>query len=275
LDRAEGRTLLRRPARLYDGYVFDLDGTIYLGESLLPGALETVRHLRAAGRSILFLSNNPLRTREDYAAKLTRLGIAAGAADVINSSFVLVRHLQRTAPTARLLVIGEESVKHELREGGLTLTDDAAQADIVVACFDRTFDYRKLQQAFDAIRAGARFIATNRDPYCPVPGGGLPDCGAIIAAVEACTGHAVEEVVGKPSAIMAGVILERLGLPGASVLMIGDRLETDLGLARSAGMASAVVLTGATDAAALAASSVQPDYVIRSLPEVLPPPTPD
>lgn len=275
MDRAEGRTLLRRPARLYDGYVFDLDGTIYLGESLLPGALETVRHLRAAGRSILFLSNNPLRTREDYAAKLTRLGIAAGAADVINSSFVLVRHLQRTAPTARLLVIGEESVKHELREGGLTLTDDAAQADIVVACFDRTFDYRKLQQAFDAIRAGARFIATNRDPYCPVPGGGLPDCGAIIAAVEACTGHAVEEVVGKPSAIMAGVILERLGLPGASVLMIGDRLETDLGLARSAGMASAVVLTGATDAAALAASSVQPDYVIRSLPEVLPPPTPD
>ena len=152
----------------------------------------------------------------------------------------------------------------------MTPTEDPAQTDIVVACFDRTFDYRKLQQAFDAIRAGARFIATNRDPYCPVPGGGLPDCGAIVAAIEACTGHRVEEVMGKPSALMAGVILERLGVPPAAVLVTGDRLETDLALARAAGMASALVLTGATDGAALAASTVQPDYVLTSLPEILP-----
>jgi len=261
---------LRRPTRLYEGYVFDLDGTIYLGEALLPGAGETIRRLREAGRPVLFLSNNPLRTREEYAAKLTRLGIPATADAVINSSYVLVRHLRRVAPEARLLVIGEASVMRELRTGNLTLTDDPGQTDIVVTCFDRTFDYRKLQQAFDAIRAGARFIATNRDPYCPVPGGGLPDCGAIVAAIEACTGRPVDEVVGKPSAIMAGVILERLGLPPASVLITGDRLETDLALAHGAGMASAVVLTGATDAAALADSALQPDYVLTSLPEILP-----
>jgi len=260
----------RRPARLYEAYVFDLDGTVYLGDVLLPGAAVTISHLREAGRPVLFLSNNPLHTREEYAAKLTRLGIPTETEAVLNSSYVLVHHLQRVAPKARLLVIGEASVMRELREGGFALTDDPAQTDIVVACFDRTFDYRKLQQAFDAIRAGARFIATNRDPYCPVPGGGLPDCGAIVAAIEACTGHRVEEVMGKPSAIMAGVILERLGVPPAAVLVTGDRLETDLALARGAGMASALVLTGATDGAALAASTVQPDYVLTSLPEILP-----
>ena len=259
------------PSGFFAGYVFDLDGTIYLGEALLPGAGETIGRVRAAGRPVLFLSNNPLRTREEYAAKLTRLGIAAGADDVINSSYVLVRHLQHSARQARLLVIGEPSVKQELREGGLALTDDPAETDIVVACFDRTFDYDKLQRAFDAIRAGARFIATNRDPYCPVPGGGLPDCGAIIAAVEACTGHRVEEVMGKPSPIMADVILSRMALPPESVVVTGDRLETDVALARGAGMVSALVLTGATDPAALAASRLQPDYVLTSLSEILPP----
>lgn len=264
----------RRPDRLFGGYVLDLDGTVYLGDSLLPGAKEVLHELREAGRPVLFLSNNPLRTRADYAAKLTRLGIPTGEDDVINSSYVLVRHLTRTAAQARLLVIGEPSVKREMEAAGLTLTDEPAEADIVVACFDRTFDYDKLQRAFDAIRAGARFIATNGDPYCPVPGGGLPDCGAIIAAIEAATGHRVEEVMGKPSPIMADVILARLALTPASVLITGDRLETDIALARTAGMASALVLTGATDAAGLAASSIRPDYVLTSLSEILPAPGP-
>lgn len=261
---------MRRPDRLYDGYVFDLDGTVYLGEMLLPGAADVVSRIRAGGRPVIFLSNNPLHTREEYAAKLTRLGIPTSPLDVLNSSYVLVRHLQAAAPHARLLVLGEPSVMNELREGGLTLTNEPAQTDIVVACFDRTFDYRKLQQAFDAIRGGARLIATNLDPYCPVPGGGLPDCGAIVAAIEKSTGHAVDEVVGKPSAIMARVILDRLGLAAPSVLVTGDRLETDLALAQAAGMASAIVLTGATDITALAAAPAQPDYVLRSLRELLP-----
>ena len=264
----------RHPDRLFEGYVLDLDGTVYLGDSLLPGAKEVIYTLREAGRPVLFLSNNPLRTRADYAAKLTRLGIPAAEDDVINSSYVLVRYLTRTAAQARLLVIGEPSVKREIDDAGLTLTDEPAETDIVVACFDRTFDYGKLQQAFDAIRAGARFVATNADPYCPVPGGGLPDCGAIIAAIEAATGHRVEAVMGKPSPIMAEVILDRFALPAASVLVAGDRLETDVALARAAGMAAALVLTGATDAAGLAASSIRPDYVLTSLSEILPVPGP-
>lgn len=257
--------VVRRPDRLYAGYAFDLDGTVYLGELLLPGAERTVAYLRAAGRPIVFLSNNPLRSREEYAAKLTRLGIPAELGDVINSSYVLVRHLLATAPAARLFVIGEDSVRSELESAGFVLTDIPRDVEIVVACFDRTFDYRKLQVAFDAIRAGARFVATNRDAYCPTPEGGLPDCGAVIAAVEAATGHPVEEVVGKPSPIMGRVLAERLGVSPADSLIAGDRLETDIAMGRASGMATALVLTGVTTAGAAMTADPQPDFILERL----------
>lgn len=261
---------VRRPARLYAGYAFDLDGTVYLWEDLLPGAPRTIAALREAGRSVVFLSNNPLHTRGDYATKLTRLGIPTEPHSVVNSSYVLVRHLLHTAPDARLFVIGEDSVKKELTDAGLRLTENAGEVDIVVACFDRTFDYRKLQIAFDAIRGGARFVATNRDAYCPTPEGGLPDCAAVIAAVEACTGQSVAEVVGKPSPIMGRALVERLGVPPADALMVGDRLETDIAMGQAAGMATAVVLTGVTTPEAVQAADPPPDYVLASLDQLLP-----
>jgi NagD protein len=261
---------VRRPGRWFAGYAFDLDGTTYLGDALLPGAARAVSTLRARRLPVLFLSNNPLHGRRDYAAKLTRLGLPTGVDEVVNSSFVLVRHLLRTSPRARLFVIGEDSIKGELAEAGFRLTEHAGDVDIVVACFDRTFDYRKLQIAFDAIRAGARFIATNRDAYCPTPEGGLPDCAAVIAAVEACTGHKVEEVVGKPSAIMGGVLTDLLATHPADSLIVGDRLETDVAMGRAAGMATAVVLTGVTTPLAAAQADPQPDFVLERLDQLLP-----
>nr|HID13437.1 HAD family hydrolase [Anaerolineae bacterium] len=141
----------------------------------------------------------------------------------------------------------------------------------VVASFDRTFDYRKLQIAFDAIRAGARLIATNADRYCPTPTGGLPDAAAVIGAIEGCTGKRVEGVVGKPSPITARAILAHLQLPASECIIVGDRLETDIRMGQEAGMATAVVLTGVTTPESLAASDIQPDYVLRGLDELLPP----
>ena len=261
---------LRRPARLFAGYAFDLDGTVYLGDALLPGADRTIAAIRVAGRRVVFISNNPLRTRAQYAAKLTALGIPTADGDVVNSSSVLVEHLRATAPAARLFVIGEASIKTELAAAGFRLTERPDETDIVVACFDRTFDYRKLQIAFDAIRAGARFIATNRDPYCPTPEGGLPDCAAVIAAVEACTGHAVEEVVGKPSPIMGRALVERLAAAPAECLIVGDRLETDVALGAASGMASALVLTGATTLERALGAEPRPDFIVERIGEVLP-----
>ena len=253
----------------YDAYIFDLDGTVYLGEAMLPTAQETITHLRGLGKRTVFLSNNPTHTREEYAAKLTRLGLPTPAFDVINSSYVMADFLTKQMPEAKLFVVGEESLCEELRRAGFQLTDNALEVDAVIASFDRTFVYRKLQIAFDAIRHGARFFATNADRYCPVPGGGEPDAAAMIAAIEACTGTQVEAVVGKPSHHMAEAILTLLEISPDRCIMTGDRLETDVQMGLNAGMAGALTLTGATTEAVLAQSTIKPTYVIRRLSDLL------
>ena len=256
--------------RSYDAYIFDLDGTVYLGSALLPTAGETITLLRQMGKRTVFLSNNPTHSREVYAAKLSGLGLPTPASDVINSSYVMVNFLKRRMPQARLFVVGEESLCAELARAGFELVEEAGEVDAVIASFDRTFVYRKLQIAFDAIRGGARFFATNADRYCPVPGGGEPDAAAVIAAIEACTATQVEAVVGKPSAFMVEAILDLLGLNADQCVMTGDRLETDVLMGLQAGMAGALTLTGATDAAALAASPIRPTYVLHQLSDLLP-----
>ncbi|MCX7853772.1 MAG: HAD-IIA family hydrolase [Caldilineales bacterium] len=267
---------LRRPAVLYDGYIFDLDGTVYLGEALLPGAREALTALRQLGRRVVFLSNNPTHSRHDYAAKLARLGLPTPADDIINSSVVMAAFLQKRMPGARLFVVGEEPLCRELTAAGFRLTQQPGEIDAVIASFDRTFAYWKLQTAFDAIRLGAAFFATNGDRYCPVPitpatpTGGQPDAAAIIAAIEACTNRRVEAIVGKPSPHMAAAILDVLQLPPHRCLMTGDRLETDVAMGLAAGMDTALTLTGATPLEALVTAERQPTYVVRSLVELLP-----
>ena len=258
------------PTQWYDAYIFDLDGTVYLGNALLPHAGETIAALRARGKRTVFLSNNPTHTRFDYAEKLTRLGLPTSPDDIINSSVVMVNFLQREMPHARLFVIGEAPLCNELRAAGFTLTENAHETDAVIASFDRTFVYHKLQVAFDAIRAGAKFFATNADRYCPVPGGGEPDAAAIIAAIEACTDTRVRAVVGKPSQYMTDAILNLLQLAPAQCIMTGDRLETDVQMGLNAKMASALTLTGATTRDALAHSGIRPTFVIESLADLIP-----
>ncbi len=258
------------PDRLFQGYLFDLDGTVYLGGALLPTAGETIARLRALGRRTVFLSNNPTNTPHASAAKLTRLGLPTTVDDVLISSQVMVAFLREHLPGARLFVIGEGPLMALLREAGFELVDDAGRTDAVIASFDRTFEYRKLQVAFDAIRAGARFFATNGDRYCPVPGGGEPDAASVIAAIEACTGVACEAVVGKPSRHMIDAALAMVGLAAADCVMTGDRLETDVMMGLDAGMAAALTLTGATTEAMLGASDVVPTYVLRGLADLLP-----
>jgi NagD protein len=250
---------------MYDAYIFDLDGTVYLGDILLPGAAETIARLRAAGKHTIFLSNNPTKTRQQYAAKLSKLGIPTPIDNIVNSSYVLVHWLLKTAPQARLFVVGEAPLKQDLQEAGFTFSEQAGEIDIVVASFDRTFDYHKLQVAFDAIRAGARLIATNPDRYCPVPGGGEPDCAAIIAAIEACTGAQCDPIVGKPSPIMVSTIMSLLKMPPTRCIMVGDRIETDIQMGIDAGMATCLVLTGDATRETLARSGLTPTLVLERI----------
>ena len=259
--------------RRFEGYILDLDGTVYLGERAIPGAPETVRCLRQAGCRVTFISNKPLEPRERYAEKLTRLGIPADPADVLTSGHVLGRWLAAEAPDARVFVVGEAPLLAELAAFGLRITNEAdhgEDTDFVVAAFDRTFDYAKLNTAFQAIRRGARFVATNADRTCPVESGEIPDAAAVIGAIEGCTGQKVEMVAGKPSPLIIEAGLARMGgLRPEQCLIVGDRLETDMVMARRAGVASALVLTGVTCREDLAHSSIQPDYVLDSVADLL------
>jgi arabinose operon protein AraL len=252
----------------YDGYIFDLDGTVYRGDRPLPGAVEAMGVLRAEGRSIVFMSNKPLEPRTAYASKLTRLGIPTEPADVLTSPVVLAQYLQREMPRARLFVIGEAPLLDEMEEAGFQLNDDPARIDVVVAAFDRTFNYDKWNTAFQAIRRGARFVATNADRTCPVEGGEIPDCAGIIAALEATTEKTVEFVAGKPSPQMIAAALQRMELQPQQVLMVGDRLETDILMGHQAGTATALVLTGVTSRDQLNRSQIRPHYVLESVGEV-------
>lgn len=250
------------------GYVLDLDGTVYLGDRLIPGADQAVAQLRERGRRVVFLSNKPLHSRRDYAEKLSALGIPTTEDEVIHSSLVVARHLAQEAPGARVYAIGELPLQAELSRAGLVLTEDPSEVEYVIVAFDRTLTYAKLNTAFQALRKGARFYATNPDRTCPVDGGEIPDAAGGIAFLEATTGRRVEEVFGKPSLRMAAAARGVLGLPASACALVGDRLETDIGMARAAGMTAVLTLTGVTPRSAVAAASPQPDHVIEGIAEL-------
>lgn len=262
------------PSRVYEGYLFDLDGTIYLGDRLLPGAYELVTSLREAGKQTLFLSNNPTRDPQMYADKLGRLGLPTPTSHIVNTVVTMTAWLRAEAADASVFVIGEEPLVRAVEQAGIRLTDDPEKIDIVIASYDRTFDYRKLQIAFDALwhHGRARLVTTNPDAYCPMPGGrGEPDAGAIVAAIEACTSVSCEVNVGKPSAVMLEAALSVLDLSAQDCLMVGDRLYTDIAMAVAAGVDSALVLTGETTVDMLheLAQDSRPTYVVERIDELL------
>lgn len=257
-----------RPRLPHLGWLFDLDGTIYRGEQPIPGAAETISGLRAAGRRVAFLSNKPLQTRDDYARKLTRLGIPASTDDVINSSVVLARHLRTLDPGAAVFVIGEPPLKRELAEHGFEVRDDADVRWVVIA-FDRTFDYAKLNVALQAVKRGARLIATNPDRTCPTEDGEIPDCAGMTAAVEAVTGRSVEVIVGKPSPIILEVALAALRVAPSDAVMVGDRLETDIAMGVRAGLATVLVLSGITGREDPRIAEVAPTLVLPSVRDLM------
>jgi 4-nitrophenyl phosphatase len=267
-----------RPAadRLYGAYLFDLDGTIYLGDELLPGAERLVRALRERDLPVRFLSNNPTKDPEQYAARLDGLGLPTPVTEIVNTVVTMTRWLLDNAPDAVVYPISEPPLLRALEAAGIRTSSDPAEIDIVVASYDRSFTYEKLQIAFDAIwyHQRARLVATNPDRFCPFPGGrGEPDCAAITAAVEACTGVRCEATVGKPDPAMLHAALAGLRVAPGDCVMVGDRLTTDIRMALDAGVAAALVLTGETtaDEARRLAPPDTPELVLDRVDRLLPP----
>src|SRR5215212_4727725 len=263
------------PDRLYEGYVFDLDGTIYLGDELLPGVKRLIPKLRELGKRVIFVSNNATKDPQMYAKKLGQLGLETPESEIVNTVVTMTEWLLRNHPDATVFPISEEPLKNSLSAAGIKMSEDPEEIDIVIASYDRGFEYRKLQIAFDAIwfYGRAMLVTTNPDRYCPFPGGrGEPDAAAIVGAIEACTGAECQVNVGKPDPIMLETIMGLIGLDAEDCVMTGDRLYTEIRMARDAGMPSAVVLTGETTAEELEAEAEEnlPDYALERIDQLVP-----
>jgi HAD superfamily hydrolase (TIGR01450 family) len=257
----------RRTSGRYDGLIIDLDGVIWLGGHPIAGAAGAIAALRATGTRVLFLTNEPLRSRSAIAERLTEIGIPATPAEVMTSAAAVAGKLGSLAGlrARRALVIGPPALRDEISAAGFQLLgcENADQAELVVAAAHEGFDYRELRAATAAVRNGARLFATGRDPVFPTPAGLEPATGAIVAAVEAA-GGVPAVVVGKPEPIMFEIACQELA-DCERVAVIGDNLTTDIVGAKRAGLDAILVLTGMADRADLEQSAVQPDLVFDSL----------
>lgn len=249
----------------FDGYFFDLDGTIFLGDQLLPGVRETMDILRQSDKSILFLTNTTTRTRKDCQLRLQKLGLEVHLDEIVTAAFTSAIYLREGQPEQSVFVVGEPALTYELEEQGVRHTADPLAATCVLVGMDMHFTYDKLHQAMKAVRNGAALIAANPDPNCPIMGDVIPDTWSMVKAIEAASNVAPMAVIGKPSLYYGAKVLERSGLPGERCLMVGDRLETDIMFGVNNGLYTALVLTGVASERDIGQFHVKPDYVWNSM----------
>jgi len=250
------------------GALIDLDGTIYRGDAPVAGAPAAIDRLVRAGIEPVFLSNNATKRPETYREKLRSFGIEASGDQILTSASITADHLARHHPDKSVYVLGEEPLLAELTDRGLDVTDEPARAEAILASLYRSFDYGSLEDVLAADRTGEpHLFATNPDRTCPVDAGEIPDCRAVIGAIEGLLDREVT-VLGKPSRTTIDVALERIHTGPEQCLMIGDRLETDIAMGEKAGMVTVLVLSGVTDPEELAEADVTPDHCLDSIADI-------
>ncbi len=249
------------------GFIFDMDGVIYRGQAVLPGAAEFVARLRRARVPFLFLTNNSTTPADKVAAWLASMGIPADPREVITSADVTAALLAEQGPGRRVFLVGEEGIRRALLAAGFSLTDRYTDADLVVVGMDRESTYAKLRDASLAIQRGAGFYATNTDRNLPTEVGLVPGAGSLVGLLEIATGvRAIS--FGKPEPSIFLYALKRLGTAASLTAAIGDRPETDILGGQRAGLRTIVVLTGAGTAAEFAALQPPADWVFTDLVEL-------
>lgn len=246
----------------------DMDGVLWRDQMPLPGLVDWFAFLKERHIAYRLATNNSSKTPSDYVQKLAQMGVADVPKEaIITSAMATADTLRRRYPKgAKVHVLGERGLREALSEHGFQLVDD--HAEIVAVGIDFHVTYDKLKRAALLIRRGAFFIGTNADPYYPSPEGFLPGAGSLIALLETATG-VTAEIVGKPKRAMFDSALDQLGVTAHEVLMIGDRLDTDILGAQEVGMPTALVLTGVTSSSQLQGSPIQPDGVFTNLKHLL------
>lgn len=248
-------------------FVLDLDGTFYLGDRPIGGALEFVRYVQKTGRRVLFFTNNSSRSPRVYMDRLASMGCPIGRDQIMTSGDVTIAYLKRTYPDKSVYLVGTPALVESFREEGILLTDGGVQPDIVVVGFDTTLTYEKLERACTFIREGAVFLATHLDINCPVEYGFIPDCGAFCRAITASTGTE-PKYLGKPFAETMDMVLARTGAARERIAFVGDRLYTDVAAGVNHGARGLLVLSGETKLKDVRGSVTKPDAVYRSLGEM-------
>jgi len=257
-------------------FVFDMDGTIYLGGIPFDFAIRFIKNLRKNGQRVLFFTNNASHSKTFYYAKLARLGFEPGDGEIMTSGDVTAAFLTRNRPGKSVYLLGTPELWDEFNRAGVPmisdrqgkLTDPEAKADIVVTSFDTTLTYEKLTVACDFIRNGAEYLSTHPDFNCPTETGFIPDSGAIAAAVTASTG-VTPVYFGKPYPETAEMICEITGVSRGDMCIFGDRLYTDIATGKKHGITAALVLTGESTLADVekAEPDMRPDMIFESLGE--------
>lgn len=251
-------------------FLLDLDGTVYLEETLLPGAADFLDHVRQTGGICRYLTNNSSRGVDAGLEKLRRLGVPAQREEFLTAVEMTIHHLKtKRPPTEVYYVVGTASFRRQLTAAGIQLREDAAADVTAVLCgFDTELTYEKVEIACRLLAQGADFLATNPDLACPTLFGFLPDCGSICAMLTNACGR-TPQVLGKPDPAMIALALAETGCEAQQALMVGDRLYTDIACGVNAGVDTALVLTGEATAEMAAVSSTRPTAVYAHMAELL------
>ena len=244
-------------------YLFDMDGTLYLGDRLYAFTVDLLQTIRAKGGRYLFMTNNSSKSVEDYIKKLDKMGIAATREDFITSSQATAYYLHKHHEGKTLYVCGTESLKAELRREGFALTENTDDTDCIVMGFDTELTFRKLHDVSYLLLTQPEipYIATNPDLVCPTEFGSVPDCGSVCQMLQNVSGR-LPVVIGKPSALMPQLAMEKWGVTGSQTCVIGDRIYTDIKSGLNAGTLTVLVLSGETTKEILEASDEKPHLVL-------------
>lgn len=244
-------------------YLLDLDGTVYLDETWIEGALPFLDALTRSGRKYIFLTNNSSKSALSYVEKLKRMGLVISCKDIVTSGDTAIAYIKKRYPGKRVCLMGNRALKEAFREAGIPLS--RTRGEIAVTSFDTELTYKKLRDVCALIRAGAPYIATHPDINCPTKAGFVPDIGAMEACIAASTGRRPDVILGKPHRGIVGYAMEKLGAVKEETVMVGDRLYTDIAAGAENGIYSLLVLTGETKIEDLAGSPYRPDLIFTSV----------
>jgi HAD superfamily hydrolase (TIGR01457 family) len=247
-------------------FLFDLDGTVYLGDQPIDGAIETLKMLTAMGKKVFFLTNNSSKDKSEYVLKLNKIGYPAVKEQVLTSTMATIQYLNTRRKRKSVYPIGTPTFVAEIKAAGIEVKEDA---DIVLLAFDTTLTYDKIWKANILLEKGREFMATHPDIVCPSDIGDMPDVGALMALLECSCGRAPSVICGKPYSPMAEIINSIVNVEKEKIVMVGDRLYTDILFGINNGYQSLLVLSGETTPEMLASSGIQPTHVLPSVKEII------